>query len=166
MRPRTIAAVLVLWPSLALAVLLPEAYERLKREAPLAFTGVVLDDPGGAARIQVRSVERGPLQVGAVVVVSYPENHGQEIPVGGDYWYRRYGAGDVLRVWARESAPGELTIVPAGIEEDRKGPPPPPLRRTTARRAPLMAGALLVALLAGGAWVIRRLRSHRSPSAG
>lgn len=161
MRPRTIAAVLVLWPSLALAVLLPEAYERLKRQAPLAFTGVVLDDPGGEARVAVRSVERGPLLVGAVVVVRYPENYGQEIPVGGDYWYRRYAAGDVLRVWARESTRGEVTIVPAGIEEDRKGPPPPPLRRTSYRRTLLMAGALL-AVLAGGAWAIRRARHTSS----
>ncbi len=152
------AALLLAAP--ASAVLLPEAYERLRAEAPLAFTGVVQEDPGGAAVVRIGRVERGALTPGAVVTVVYPEMYGQEIPVGGDYWSRRFGPGDVLRVWGHADTNGRVTIVPAGLVDDRKGPPPPPLHGTRRYGMAVGIGIVLAGAALAAALAIRRRRAR------
>lgn len=140
----------------AWAVLLPQEYVKLKHAAPLAFAGVVEDDPGGHARVRVSAVDRGGMAVGSVVTVVYPEFRGQTIPAGGDIWYRRFAPGDVLKVWGQRTA-DTVTIVPGGIEDSRKGPPPPPLNR--ARSWAFLAAPVAVAAALAGVWAWRRRRA-------
>jgi len=100
--------------SSAFAALAPEEYDRARQMAPLAFTAVVQQDPGGMARVRVEHVARGMLQIGQIVAVVYPEDRGPA-PPGPQVFYRRFPAGSRLRVFGQGGAP-TIHIVHGGID--------------------------------------------------
>jgi hypothetical protein len=132
-------------------------YQQYRDEALVAFAGTVLRDSGGEARVQDDAVERGGLQVGAEVVVAYPEyKKGREMPTGAAVYYERFRPGDQLKVWGKGADP--VVIVPKGIDLVSRGPKPAPLSGLAWWVGAAVAAAL-VALAAGGL-VWRRPRPH------
>ncbi|MBW2527395.1 MAG: hypothetical protein JRI23_24650 [Deltaproteobacteria bacterium] len=95
------------------ATLSPQAYELIRSRAPIAFAGVVVGDLGGRMDVRVEQVQRGPLQPGMIVPVTYPEDRGMA-PPGPEIYYRRFVAGDRLRIWGQGSP--VIHVVHGGID--------------------------------------------------
>ena len=142
--------------STAQATLSPEAYQLIRARAPLAFEGTVLRDVGGHMDVRVEQVLRGPLQPGAVVAVTYPEDRGVPPPPGAEVYYRRFLSGDRLRIFGQGQP--VIYIVHGGIDLlYRSNQPPPksggcgacvtaPPGLPTAGGATTLLGCLLLAL--------------------
>ena len=96
------------------ATLSPQAYEMIRGRAPIAFAGVVVGDLGGRMDVRVEQVQRGGVQPGMVVPVTYPEDRGGAPPPGPAVYYRRFQPGDRLLIWG-DGAP-VIHVVHGGID--------------------------------------------------
>jgi hypothetical protein len=118
-----LVALLVTAPLSAHGALPPEAYEQLRQMAPVAFVGVVNGDVGGQASVRVEYVQRGPLVVGQVVTVVYPEDRGFP-PIGAEVYYRRFTPGTRVRVFAIPVSAQAYRCVDGGIDAMAPAPRP------------------------------------------
>lgn len=122
-----IVILLLTLTSWAFAALPPEEYDRLRQVAPVVIGGVVLQDPGGQAQVQVEHVGRGPFTPGMVVTVVYPVQGQGPAPIGGAIYYQPFPPGTRLMVYGQGGQP--IYIVDGGIDVLSAAPPPPAPRQ-------------------------------------